>query len=152
MKRSRLGKKGATHKRERLVSATHPMKGIMSWAGGKLMLATVEHDKITNSAHGWYKKLNEAQFYPFIENKKTGKPVQRIRYGDEVSEWGASTRPCHDCSAEKGMFHSFGCDVERDPTSADKDSQLLSSDTAGNYGTTKNMMKAMEIVRKKGLL
>jgi hypothetical protein len=153
MKRSRL-KKGSVRKRDRLVSATHPYPGILSWAGGKLMLATPEHDKIRKSATGWHKKLNEAQFYPYIENKKTGKFVQRMRYGEEPTDWGAgASRACGDCSAEPGMFHAFGCDVERDPTSADRDSQLLGSETAGNFGSTDKLLKAMDFIRRtKGLV
>jgi hypothetical protein len=40
---------------------------------------------------------------------------RRILYGDEASDWGANTQPCHDCNVTKGQFHHPGCDVERCP-------------------------------------
>src|SRR5581483_5546310 len=44
-----------------------------------------------------------------------GKTYARLAYGDEGEDWGADSRPCHDCAAIKGQFHVPGCDVERCP-------------------------------------
>ena len=45
-----------------------------------------------------------------------GKPVARVRYGDEAEDWGADQGVCHDCAAVKGQYHAFGqCDAERCP-------------------------------------
>ena len=37
-----------------------------------------------------------------------GREYDRIRYGDEADDWGANSRPCHDCGVTKGQFHVFG--------------------------------------------
>jgi hypothetical protein len=34
-----------------------------------------------------------------------GEERARIRYGDEEDDWGANTRPCHDCGVIKGELH-----------------------------------------------
>ncbi len=60
-----------------------------------------------------------------------GKRYRRIKYGDEELKHSSgggppdsevqarcaeySDRPCHDCYAVKGQYHSDGCDVERCP-------------------------------------
>jgi hypothetical protein len=42
-----------------------------------------------------------------------GKPITRIRYGDEREDWGAkSGKRCGDCGCKPGYFHHPGCDIE----------------------------------------
>ena len=39
---------------------------------------------------------------------------ERVRYGDEVDDWGAVARePCHDCAVLPGQFHHLNCDLGR---------------------------------------
>lgn len=45
--------------------------------------------------------------------RSEGSGETRIRYGEELEDWGADKQPCHDCHVAKGEFHSEGCDVER---------------------------------------
>lgn len=44
-----------------------------------------------------------------------GQQYARIRYGEESEDWGADTRPCHDCAVIKGQYHVRGCDAEECP-------------------------------------
>jgi hypothetical protein len=44
-----------------------------------------------------------------------GKVYLRIRYGEETEDWGADSRPCHDCAVIKGQLHLRGCDAEECP-------------------------------------
>lgn len=47
--------------------------------------------------------------------RPNGVEMPRVRYGEEADDWGAGKRPCHDCAAVAGEYHSVGCDVERCP-------------------------------------
>ncbi|MCE9553791.1 MAG: hypothetical protein K8T91_10520 [Planctomycetes bacterium] len=58
--------------------------------------------------------LEEAQLVHSFE--KAGTTVDRIPYGNEDDDWGASRGElCHDCEAAAGQYHALGCDVERCP-------------------------------------
>ena len=62
----------------------------------------------------WPTKIEEAQRLPtYLIN---GSIYNRIRYGDEAEDWGATEYPCHDCGVAKGQFHVGPvCDVEKCP-------------------------------------
>jgi hypothetical protein len=51
--------------------------------------------------------------------------LSRVRYGDEPGDYGADSRPCHDCGVTKGQFHVPSCDVEHCPSCGH---QLISCD------------------------
>jgi hypothetical protein len=61
----------------------------------------------------WASRINEAQSWThcLIDGAK----FARVRFGEEVEDWGSSKGPCHDCGATPGQFHVDGCDVERCP-------------------------------------
>jgi hypothetical protein len=62
----------------------------------------------------WVKRIEEAQLKSFYVID--GKPVERIRYGNESDDWGADQQPCHDCGVVKGQYHvPDACDMERFP-------------------------------------
>jgi hypothetical protein len=44
-----------------------------------------------------------------------GEVYPRIRYGEESEDWGADSRPCHDCAVVKGQLHVRGCDAGEYP-------------------------------------
>jgi len=63
---------------------------------------------------GWPKKIVEAQMIKTCSIG--GKQYNRIRYGEETSDWGPSDKPCHDCGVVEGQFHVPGCDWEQCPS------------------------------------
>jgi hypothetical protein len=62
---------------------------------------------------GWPEQIEQSQLLPFY--RLNGRFVERVRFGQEPSDWGAGRGPCHDCAAVNGEFHVPGCDVERCP-------------------------------------
>jgi len=42
-----------------------------------------------------------------------GKTYPRVKYGKELTEWGASNQACSSCGVAAGEFHHSGCFVER---------------------------------------
>lgn len=62
---------------------------------------------------GWPEKIQAAQ--KISHYTLNGRTIQRIRYGDEHSDWHADKVPCHDCRVLKSEFHVPNCDVEECP-------------------------------------
>lgn len=62
----------------------------------------------------WPAKIEKAQ--QITKVTIGGKTYSRIKYGDEDDDWGADSRPCHDCAVIKGQYHVPSCDVERCPS------------------------------------
>lgn len=72
---------------------------------------------------GWPERIEAAQLERSYVIR--GVAYARVAYGDESDDWGADTRPCHDCAVVKGQLHVVGCDVERCPVC---DGQTISCD------------------------
>lgn len=51
---------------------------------------------------GWPEKMAEAQL--LTTYRIGGEEYQRIRYGEEVEDWGADRHPCRDCAAIIAVF------------------------------------------------
>jgi hypothetical protein len=47
-----------------------------------------------------------------------GQAHRRVKYGEEATDWGASSHACSSCGAGAGEFHHAGCFVERCPVCA----------------------------------
>lgn len=67
----------------------------------------------TRMVEGWPEQIQQAQTEP--HTLIDGVKYDRVRYGEEVDDWGADKGPCHDCAVIKGQFHVPGCDVEQCP-------------------------------------
>ena len=64
-------------------------------------------------AEGWPEKIQAAQRISVYTFK--GRPISRIRYGNEHGLRGSAENPCHDCAVFKGEFHVPNCDMEQCP-------------------------------------
>ena len=62
----------------------------------------------------WPAKILEAQ--AITSYVISGHSRERIRYGDEATDWNAAGVPCHDCGVVKSQYHVPAiCDVEECP-------------------------------------
>jgi hypothetical protein len=64
----------------------------------------------------------DSEWPPYIEAAQRdltytigGKVHARIRYGAEPDDWGADSRPCHDCAVIKGQLQVRGFHAEECP-------------------------------------
>jgi hypothetical protein len=60
---------------------------------------------------GWPERIEAAQ--RISAYLIAGRPVPRVRYGDEKENWGANRHACGDCGVIKGQVHVAGCDIEQ---------------------------------------
>ena len=72
---------------------------------------------------GWPEKIQEAQEHPSVLIQ--GKKYKKVRYGNEMDDWGADQHGCHDCRVIKGQLHVLTCDGEECPCCR---GQLISCD------------------------
>lgn len=112
----------------------------------KLGKGKIEDEEIDRL--GWdgryvtYKGFRMASYWPKqirnAQKQKTISVIQkydRVRYGNEKEDWGASRQPCHDCGVLTGQLHVVGCDVERCPIC---DGQAITCDC--NYDQDKEIV------------
>jgi hypothetical protein len=62
---------------------------------------------------GWPEEIAAAQSQPAVSIAEQQRP--RVRYGEELCDWGAEQQPCRDCLVRKRQLHVLGCNVERCP-------------------------------------
>ncbi|HTE41677.1 MAG TPA: hypothetical protein VK629_12655 [Steroidobacteraceae bacterium] len=95
---------------------------------------------------GWPARIRKAQKQ--LAYVRGGVEKQRVRYGDEATDWKADTVPCHDCKVIKGELHVPSCDVEECPACG---GQLLSCECEWAEGKLGKPKKATKPFSKREL-